>query len=160
MSKLKRIILPNYCYFVTTVVKDRKRLLPDPVICSLVIEDLNFYRKKFDFGLHAYVIMPDHLHLLLSLKENGNISKIMHDFKSHTAQEINKIIKRSGAFWQEGFYDHIIRDERDFKKRIDYIHKNPLTAGLVSEISDHPYSSFKNYYLEDDSIIQIDKIMW
>ena len=116
MSKLKRIFLPNYCYFVTTIVKDRKKLLLGKAIYSLILGDLEFYRKKYEFGIHGYVIMPDHLHLLLSLKENGNISKVMHDFKSHTAQEINKILERRGAFWQEGFYDHIIRDERDFRK--------------------------------------------
>jgi putative transposase len=131
MSKLKRIILSNHCYFVTTAVRDRKELLLEETICSLILEDLEFYRKKYEFGFHAYVIMPDHLHLLLSLKEKGNISKIMHDFKSHTAQEINKVLKSRGALWQEGFYDHIIRNEKDFRKRIDYIHKNPLSSGLV-----------------------------
>ena len=104
--------------------------------------------------------MPNHIHLLLSLKGDGNISKIMHDFKSHTAQEINKLLKRGGAFWQEGFYDHIIRDETDFQKRIDYVHKNPLTVGLVKDLSDSPFSSFRNYCLGDDSIIQIDKLVW
>lgn len=160
MSKLKRFILSNYCYFITTVVKERKKLLLDESICSLILKDLEFYRKKYQFELHGYVIMPDHMHFLLSMGENGNISKIMHDFKSHTAQEINKVLKRKGALWQEGFYDHIIRDERDFRKRIDYIHKNPLTAGLVKDLSNYPYSSFRNYYSDDDSIIQIDRVMW
>jgi len=96
MSKLKRIILPNYCYFVTTVVKDRKKLLLDLTICSLLLEDLKFYRKKYNFGLHAYLIMPDHLHLLLSLKENGDISQVMHDFKSHSAQEITELRESNG----------------------------------------------------------------
>jgi putative transposase len=104
--------------------------------------------------------MPDHLHLLLSLTGDGNITKVMHGFKSHTAQEINKLLKRIGAFWQEGFYEHIIRDERDYRKRIDYIHNNPLTSGLVKDLSDYRFSSFRNYYLDDDSIIQIDRVMW
>ena len=158
MGKLKRFILPNYCYFVTTVVKDRKKLLLDENIYSLILEDLEFYRKKHEFLLHAYVIMPDHLHLLLSLKENGNISKLMHDFKSHTAQTINRVLKRKGALWQEGFYDHVIRDERDLKKRIDYIHKNPFASGLVKEISDYRFSSFRSYFMEDDSMVRIDKM--
>lgn len=160
MGKLKRFILPNYCYFVTTVVKDREKLLVDESICSLILEDLEFYRRKYEFLLHAYVIMPDHLHLLLSLKENGNISTVMHDFKSHTAQVINGILKRRGALWQEGYHDHVIRDEADFKKRIDYIHKNPFTSGLVKQVADHRFSSFKNYFMEDDSVIKIDRFQW
>jgi putative transposase len=160
MSKLRRIILPDYCYFVTTVVKDRERILLNNKICSIVLEDLKFYRMQYEFRLHSYVIMPDHLHLLMSLSEEGNASQIMHDFKSHTAQEINNILKRSGAFWQEGFYDHIIRDERDFRKRVDYIHKNPLTSGLVNDPAEYRFSSFRNYYIGDDSLIQIDRIQW
>ena len=160
MGKLKRFILPNYCYFVTTVVKDRKKLLLNENICALILEDLEFYRKKHQFLLHAYVIMPDYLHLLLSLRGNGNISKIMHDFKSHTAQQINRTLRRKGALWQEGFYDHVIRDEGDFKKRIDYIHKNPSTSGLVKEIADYRFSSFRNYFMEDDSVIKIDRFQW
>lgn len=160
MGKLKRFILANYCYFVTTVIKDRKNFFLDESICSLILQDLEFYRKKYEFLLHAYVIMPDHLHLLLSLKENGNISKLMHDFKSHTAQAINRVLKRRGSLWQEGFYDHVIRDEVDFKKRIDYIHNNPFTSGLVKEIPDYRFSSFRNYFMKDDSMIRIDKLLW
>ena len=84
----------------------------------------------------------------------------MHDLKSHTAQEINRTLGRQGPFWQEGFYDHIIRDERDFQRRIDYIHKNPLTSGLVKEMPDYPFSSFRNYCVEDDSMIEVDQIIW
>lgn len=160
MGKLKRFYLPNHCYFVTAVIKDRKKLFVDENICSLILKDLKFYREKYQFLLHAYVIMPDHLHLLLSLKEKGNISMIMRDFKSHTAQAINKVLKRRGALWQEGFYEHVIRDEKDFKKRINYIHKNPLISDLVKDIEDHRFSSFRNYFMADDSMIQIDKLQW
>lgn len=116
--------------------------------------------KKYALQLHGYVIMPDHLHLLLSVKEDGNISNLMHDFKSHTAQEINKILDRTGALWQNGFYDHMIRDERDFQRRLDYIHKNPLTSGLVGDVSDYRFSSFRNYYLQDDSLVRIDALLF
>jgi putative transposase len=160
MSKPTRLCLPGQCYFVTTVVKNRKDLLRDLAVCSLIIEDLKFYRKKHGFLLHGYVIMPDHLHILISAQGNATISQIMHDLKSHTAQEINLTLGRQGPFWQEGFYDHIVRDERDFQRKIDYIHKNPLRSGLAAEISDYPLSSFRNYYAEDDSMIEVDKITW
>ena len=160
MDKLKRFLLPNFCYFITIVVKDRKKLFLDEEICSIILKDLEFYRKKYDYLLHAYVIMPDHLHLLLSLKERGNISIIMRDFKSHTAQMINKLLKRKGRLWQQGFYDHVIRDERDFIKRMDYIHKNPLTSALVKDIQDYRFSSYRNYFMEDESLIRIDRLQW
>ena len=156
MSKLRRLFLPEHCYFVTTAVKNREHLLKDDAVCSLIVEDLRYYHKKHGFLFHGYVIMPDHLHILISVQGNATISQIMHDFKSHTAQEINRTLGRQGPFWQKGFYDHIIRDERDFKRRIDYIHRNPLTSGLVSNISEYAFSSFRNYYLDDDSMIKID----
>jgi putative transposase len=160
MSKLKRLFLPERCYFVTTVVKGRQRLLEDRTVCSMILEDLQFYRIKHGFLLHGYVIMPDHLHILMSVQRDATISQIMHDFKSHTAQVINRTLGRTGVFWQKGFYDHIIRDERDFKKRIDYMHKNPLMSGLVKEMPDYPFSSFRNYYMEDDSMIEMDQLLW
>jgi REP element-mobilizing transposase RayT len=160
MGKLKRFLLPNYCYFITIVVKDRKKLLLDEGIYSIILKDLEFYREKYDYLLHAYVMMPDHLHLLLSLKELGNVSIIMRDFKSHTAQMINKALNRKGTLWQQGFYDHVIRDERDFVKRINYIHKNPVTSELVEDLEDYKFSSYRNYFMEDDSLIRIDRLQW
>jgi putative transposase len=160
MSRLKRLLLPEHCFFVTTVVNGRPRLLKDRTVCSMILEDLQFYRNKYGFLLHGYVIMPDHLHILMSVQGDTTISQIMHDFKSHTAQEINRALGRAGAFWQEGFHDHIIRDERDFKKRINYMHKNPLMSGLIKEMPDYPFSSFRNYYMEDDSMIAMDQLIW
>lgn len=95
MPKLKRIILENYCYFITSNTKDKENTFKDNRAIKILIEDLEFYRKKFDFKLHAFVIMPNHLHLLITPSEKGDISKIMHDFKSHTSQSINKLLKRS-----------------------------------------------------------------
>ncbi len=104
--------------------------------------------------------MPDRLRLLLSVKEDGNISNLMHDFRSHTAQEINKILDGTGALWENGFYDHVIRHERDFQRRLDCIHKNPLTSALVGDVSNYRFSSFTNYYLQDDSLIRIDTVLF
>jgi putative transposase len=160
MGKLKRFLLPNFCYFVTSVIKDRQKLLLHEEICALNLKDLEFYRNKYGFLLHGYVIMPDHMHLLLSLKEKGNISKVMRDLKSHTAQMINGLLKRKGTLWQQGFYDHVIRDERDFRTRINYIHRNPLTSGLVKDVQDYRFSSFANYFMEDESLIRIDRLQW
>ncbi len=160
MPKLKRIILENYCYFVTTNIYKKKNVFKDNRIVQILIEDLEFYRKKYDFRLHAFVIMPDHLHLLITPSEKGDISKIMHDFKSHTSQVINKSLGWNSSLWQEGFYEHVIRDRFDFRRKIDYIHKNPLMAGIVKVLEAYQFSSFRNYYLEDEDLIKVDKILF
>jgi REP element-mobilizing transposase RayT len=104
--------------------------------------------------------MPNHIHILITPSEKGNISKIMHDFKSHTAQVINETFGRDKSLWQEGFYEHVTRDKFDFKRKIDYIHKNPLNSGAVKELEDYQFSSFKNYYMEDESLIKIDRVIF
>ena len=160
MPKLKRIILENYCYFVTTNTNEKENIFKDREIIQILIEDLEFYRKKFDFQLHAFVIMPNHIHLLITPSEKGDISKIMHDFKSHTSQVLNRLLKRDEPLWQEGFYEHVVRDEFDFKRKIDYIHKNPLVVGIVKELMNYQFSSFRNYYMEDERLIKIDRVIF
>lgn len=61
--------------------------------------------------------------------------------------------------WQQGYYEHVIRDIKDFETKLDYIHKNPLTAGLAKNLEDYPFSSYWNYYLDDNSIIEIDRVL-
>lgn len=160
MPKPRRIILENYCYFVTTNTHEREKIFKDRKAIRILVEDLEFYRKKFDFGLHALVIMPNHVHLLITPSDKGDISKIMHDFKSHTSQVLNKLLRRNKPLWQEGFYEHVVRDKFDFKRKIDYIHKNPLTSGLVADLTDYQFSSFRNYYVEDESLIKIDRVIF
>ena len=159
MSKLKRIILENYCYFITTNTENRENAFKDKKAIKIIIEDLEFYRKKFNFKLHAFVIMPNHIHLLITPFEKGDISKIMHNFKSHTSQVINEVLDRNKRLWQEGFYEHAIRDEFDFKRKVNYIHKNPLMAGIVKEVADYRFSSFRNYCEEDENLIRVDRML-
>lgn len=164
---LKKIYLPEQCYFVTTNVSDKEWIfgkmengiyVPDDKLCQIVINDLNFYRNKFKFLLHGYVIMPNHFHGITTVSNKGNVSEIMRDFKSHVSFEINTILNRKGEFWQEDFYEHGIRNELDFEEKINYIHYNPVTANLVKDPADFKYSSYRNYYLDDNSIIRIDII--
>jgi REP element-mobilizing transposase RayT len=163
----KKIYLPNQCYFVTTNVSNRSWYfgilknnvyIPNDELCQIIINDLNFYRNKFNFSLHGYVVMPDHLHVILTVSDRGNISEVMRDFKSHGSFEINKILKRKGNFWQEDFYEHCIRNEQDFEEKMNYIHLNPVRANFVNDPADYRYSSYRNYYFNDHSLIRINVI--
>ncbi|MFH1366694.1 MAG: transposase [Patescibacteria group bacterium] len=165
---LRKIYLQEQCYFLTTNVLNKlwvfghfKNTIYVPAIqlCDVIINDLNFYRQKFQFQLHGYVIMPNHLHLILTIGSIGNVSEIMRDFKGHTSYEINKLLKNKSGFWQEDFYEHTIRNEQDFAEKMNYIHNNPVKSNFVKNPADFKYSSFRNYYLNDDSVIKIDKIV-
>ncbi len=93
------------------------------------------------YKLIAWVIMPNHIHILLKPINNFSLSEIMQKFKSFTAHEANKILHRRGQFWQEDYFDRYIRDYEHYIKTIDYIENNPVKAGLCKKRSDWKFSS-------------------
>ncbi|HEV2200476.1 MAG TPA: transposase [Bryobacteraceae bacterium] len=91
------------------------------------------------YELHSYVVMPNHVHLLVtSLVANANW---LGPLKGFTGSKANGILKRTGAFWQDESYDHLIRNAEDFSGVRRYIENNPVAAGLVARPEDFPWSS-------------------
>lgn len=86
-----------------------------------------------------------------------NVSQIMKLIKGRSARILNNLLGRSGQLWQHSFYEHCIRNEKDFMEKLNYIHFNPIKANLVQDPLNFQYSSYRNYYSNDDSIIKIDK---
>ena len=85
--------------------------------------------------------MPDHFHMIFCLMPDEDLSKIFEDSGKFTARELNKLLGRSGQFWQEGFHDHRCRNERELHDLSVYIEHNPVRAGLVTAAELWPYSS-------------------
>jgi len=89
--------------------------------------------KHFDnerYDLIAWVIMPNHVHVVLKSCEGFELSDILHSWKSYTASKANELLGQTGAFWQSEYYDHLIRNEEDFAHQVDYVLSNPIKAGL------------------------------
>ena len=110
-------------------IGDGPTYLKDPKIASMVAETL----LKFDgqkYTMHAWVIMPNHVHLLFSPSDNFSLSEIMHSIKSFTAKKANEILSRSGRFWSPDYFDRFIRDRDHFTNAKKYIENNPVKAGL------------------------------
>lgn len=124
--------------------------LKKPEIASIVVESIHRWDKK-SYDLVAYTIMPNHFHLVIDTSDEVKYTKplyaIMHSLKSYTAKEANKILNRTGTFWQEESYDHIIRNDREFKNTIAYTLENPVKAGLAEEWEKFPYSFVNEEYL-------------
>ncbi len=74
--------------------------------------------------------MPNHVHVIVQPYPDFDLSDIEHSWKSYTAHKANKLLRRSGEFWQPEPYDHLIRDEEDLERSIEYILSNPKAAGL------------------------------
>ena len=100
--------------------------------------------QKFDderYKLIAWVIMPNHIHVLLKPLNNWTLEKTFQSFKSFTASQANKVLDRSGKFWMREYFDRYIRDTEHFEKAFCYILNNPVKAGFCKKPEDWEFSS-------------------
>jgi REP element-mobilizing transposase RayT len=125
-------------YLVTTTIREREPLLGDFWAARETVRSI---RELHDSGFvkcHAFVVMPDHMHMLFTLRF-GLLSTAMRTFKSSSAKRINACLDRRGAVWQRGFHDHCIRRDESLRAAARYIVANPLRAGLVRRLNDYPH---------------------
>ncbi|HOE12823.1 MAG TPA: DUF1156 domain-containing protein [bacterium] len=113
--------------------------LKDPAISKIVADALRHFDGE-RYHLHAYVIMPNHVHVLVTPKGQHTLSSILHSWKSYTGNQANKVLGRTDKkFWQPESYDHLVRDERDYWRILEYIGNNPVKAGLTTEPEKWPW---------------------
>jgi uracil-DNA glycosylase family 4 len=93
------------------------------------------------YALHAWVIMPNHVHLVIEPFAGYSLSEILQGIKSASAHTVNRLLKRSGEFWQRESYDHLIRDDEDMARCCDYVVQNPVRAKLVARPDLYRFSS-------------------
>jgi REP element-mobilizing transposase RayT len=103
--------------------------LRDPRIASLVANAIRL-RHGSKYRLVAWCIMPNHVHVVFRLLPGQELSSIMNSWKSYTARMANRILGRTGAFWQREHYDHLIRNGDEFERAVRYVLQNPESAGL------------------------------
>jgi len=139
MSRLRRIEQAHRFFFVTTNLASNCARLSHQER-TLVLQDLRSIRNSHDFLLFSFVVMPDHLHLLCYPRE-AMLSVILRDFKSKSALTLRKARRTHGAIWQPRYFDSICRKVQDFWEKMDYIHLNPVRAGLAARPEDWPWSS-------------------
>ena len=114
--------------------------LRTPRIADLVTNAL----KHFDgehYRLHAWCVMPNHVHVVLRPAGSYALEEILQNWKSYTGHAANKLLRKSGSFWQRESYDHWIRDEMDFAHCVRYTEDNPVKAGLCITPSNWAWSS-------------------
>jgi putative transposase len=114
--------------------------LRDPQVGSMVEEALLHFDGQ-RYRLIEWVVMPNHVHLLVELFSEWLLPEILRSWKSFTAHEANRILGTVGPFWQEDYFDRFIRDSKHFENAKQYIRENPVTAGLVKLAEDWPCSS-------------------
>ncbi len=132
---------PDEIYFLTIVTKKRYNLFKPEDHYNLILNELNDIITFSNGNLNAFVLLPDHLHLLLTQGERS-FSDIVKRFKRRISRQLDF---KGGELWQDRFWEHKIREEIDYSNHADYIHYNPVHHGYVKSPSDWRYSSFIEY---------------
>lgn len=123
----------QHMMFVTTNTLQRIPIFADPACARAAVEALYFTQERHPFFLYGFVVMPDHCHLLLHVREESGISTVMRDYKRRVAFSIGR-----GPIWQSRFHLEI---PKDAKATLEYIHQNPVRKQLCALPEVYPWSS-------------------
>ena len=114
-------------------------LKPDNV--ARIVHDAIFFYHEKKYNVISWCIMPNHVHVLIEVMKNISLSSILHSWRSFSSNEINKVLNRSGQLWMPEYFDRFIRDNEHFNNVVNYIHNNPVKAGLVDDPTKYKWSS-------------------
>lgn len=144
---IRRYYIPNAIIFITQIVDRRLPIFAQVTFVELLRQNLHETQTHHPFAMIGYSFLPDHFHIMIRPTGTSSFSDMMHSLKPNFTKAYKAQVGISGSmkFWQKGFWDHLIRDERDFERHLDYIHYNPVKHGLVTKPEDWPHSSFASW---------------
>ena len=170
-----KIYEPTHPHFVTCTILNWIPIFTRQETVEIVFDSLKYLKKSDNLKLYAYVILENHLHMIIS---SDNLSQTMQKFKRHTSKEILELLQKQKVetilkqlkfykkahktqstyqLWQEGFQPKLIQNEKMFIDRIKYIHHNPVKRGYIDEAKHWRYSSTKDYEGEK-GLIDIERV--
>jgi putative transposase len=156
MTRRRHSFNPWGLFFATTSTFDHAVMFTRPEHYRLVMEKIELYRIRDEASIHAYVIMPHHFHLLINIPHGKSISAYMRDLKKLTARDYRRVNRIAPArFWQRRFDDFDIVTEKTYYTKFNYIHQNPVRAGLVGSPEDWAYSSAGYFARGEQGIITV-----
>jgi putative transposase len=165
--KWSNLNLPGAIHFVTGNFINRIPVFLEPECCLAFLEHLKQLNTDWPAKLIAYVLMPDHFHLI-SNPQDGCIIELCRDLKSAAAKAILAASDRfrfpetdeGHHVWQEGFKAMPLWSGWMIQQKIDYIHANPVKARLVKSAADYPWSSYRSFYSQGDEPLGVDRDWW
>jgi len=158
MPEYRRIRVKGGSYFFTVVTFGRRPFLIDDRVRTALRKGIQEVRQSLPFSVDAWVLLPDHLHAIWTLPENDDnfgsrwavIKRTVSrqcGYVAGSEESINESHSKRGErrVWQRRFWDHLIRDEMDLQRHLDYLHWNPVKHGFVKSVKDWPYSTFHRF---------------
>ncbi len=139
-------------HFITFSCYQRHALLSSTRTREIFERSLEKAREKYRFQLFGYVIMPEHIHLLMSEPQNGALASAIQAIKQSVSR---KFLTGDGHFWQERYYDVNVFTNKKHVEKLRYIHRNPVARGLVEKPEDWQWSSFNHYATGVQGVVEI-----
>ncbi len=141
------------------LLSQRPYLTSDQV-CSVVLRALENTRARYGMRVYGFMLMPEHIHLLLSEPERGTLARALQSLKSASARMTRRvraqILRARTPFWQTRYYDRYMRDFDEFSEKLRYIHRNPVKRGLCASPEHWLWSSFRHYWNGVDIGVEIE----
>jgi putative transposase len=152
-SRLKRYQTEGSCHFITFSCYRRLPYLVDDHARILFEETLETLRQRHGFYLFGYVLMPEHVHLLLSEPTRQSLATTLRVLKGETSKHLKG---DRVQFWQRRYYDFNVLTYEKYTEKLKYIHRNPVARGLVDNPEDWLWSSFRHYSLGEQGRVEIE----
>ena len=150
---LKRFQESRQLHFITFSCYRRQPRLKTPRACRVFLRQLEIARRRFGMCVYGYVLMPEHVHLLVNEPESGSLSTVIQSLK----QTVARLSGFEGRhFWQRRYYDFNVWSERKRIEKLRYMHRNPVSRGLVERPEDWPWSSFRHYLYGHEGIVEVE----
>jgi putative transposase len=170
--RLHRYYGAGYLHFITTSCYRRQPLLGSPHRRDLFLRVLEEVRRRYKFVVVGYVVMPEHVHLLLSEPERANPSVVMQALKQSFARRVLSRLRRRDCtpqaslwdgtpgedhIWQRRFYDFVVWTEHKRVEKLRYMHRNPVRRGLVLEPAQWCWSSYRHYAYGEAGVVLVNE---
>ncbi len=171
--KLKRYYGQRHLHFVTCSCYRRLPLLGTRRARDRFVKILGQVRERYAFSLVGYVVMPEHIHLLISEPAQGTPSTVMQVLKQRVSRQLRKRRGTAAAqlrlpfphghsalrpFWQRRFHDFNVWSDKKKVEKLEYMHLNPVKRGLVRHPKDWPWSSYSFYAGRDEGLVRMDSV--
>jgi putative transposase len=152
VGRIARRVRQAGVYFVTTDTWEKHPLFFNKALASIVVEQILSCRDRGFYKLHAFAVMPDHLHVLLTPAETTTIEKAIQMIKGGSAHRMGLERPHKFPIWHAGFHDRWMRDAEEYRSSKRYIEQNPVEAKLVERREEYTLSSASGQYVLDPSL--------